>query len=406
MSSPSPTQVVLAVTAALFLDVFMLQPVTPLDVAHAGGDRLELGAATSVLALATMGMELVAGLLVGRLPVPPMLAASALLLGLTTCACAFASGSILGLLALTLARGAAFGIGTVSSSYLTAAYARRGGQGAALGIYGLAVSIPGIVGPSLGLSLHAGVGPLPSYLVAGTPCLLVGVAAAWLVARGAMPAPTARLAIVWTALPAVLPVIAVLVLVTMSYSAFLTFSPILLPAQGAAAASIFFLAMGITRAAARALAGLLSDRFDAGWIVAAGTLLVAAGGTLSGLGRGPVALLAGAAVYGAGIGAASSAAYVVMLERTEENAHGLVSAAWNMSFDGGIAIGGTSLAVVVQTAGVAGLQSAIPVLGSLAACVAILDRALRQGRRRGSPSPAELVPAAQTAENQGGDREP
>jgi MFS family permease len=402
----SPTAVVLAVTAALFLDIFMLQPVTPLDMAAAGGSRLEVGAATSVLALGTVTLELVTGMLVGRLPAPGMLAVSALVFGLASIGYAFVSGSITGLLVLTLLRGTAFGVGTVSTSYLVAAYARRGGQGAAMGIYGLAVSIPGIFGPSLGLFLHTEIGPAPAYAVAGAPCLLVGVAAAWLTARGTMPAPGARLVLAWRALPVLLPVVAVMVLMTMSYSAFLTFGPLLLPIHGAAAASVFFFAMGVARAPSRALAGLLSDRFDAGWILVAGALVTAAGGAISGLGGGVVALLAGGAVYGVGIGAIFSAAYVAMLERSDESAHGLVSAAWNVSVDGGIAIGGTSLAVVIETAGVPGLQAAVPALATLAGCVALLDKVRRHGLRASAQKRAAPLAPALTAENQGGDREP
>jgi MFS family permease len=202
-------------------------------------------------------------------------------------------------------------------------------------------------------------------------------------------------------------VVAVLVLITMSYSAFLTFGPLLLPIRGAAAASVFFFAMGVARAPSRALAGVLSDRFDAGWILVAGALVTVVGGVISGLPGGLTALLAGGAVYGVGIGAVFSAAYVAMLERSDESAHGVVSAAWNVSVDAGMAIGGTSLAVVIETAGVPGLQAAVPALATLAGGVAILDRARRRGNRAAARQPAaQLAPAGLMAENQGGDCEP
>jgi predicted MFS family arabinose efflux permease len=372
---------VLAVTVAVFLNLAIFQAVIPVEVARSGGTRIEVGEATSLFSVGTVICELLTVVLATRISMAVLLAAGVFVMGAGTFGYVFAGASIPALLALTAVRGGAFGVNVVATSYLVAAYAVPGGRGRALGVYGLAVSLPATFGISLGLVIQSALGPNLAYITGAIPAALAGAGFAAVIRRSPPP-PVARPAFRLAALPPLLPVAAVIALITMTYGALLSFGPALVAADGPGAAPLLFLVFGVARAAARPVAGIACDRWGAMPVALASALALAAGGAVLGWWPGTVALVAGSGLYGAGLGGISNAGYVAMLDRTDDSGQALASATWSLAFDGGVALGGAGFAAVAQAQGVAAVGKLLPAPAALAIAVVAVDWARLSLRRR------------------------
>jgi predicted MFS family arabinose efflux permease len=371
---------VLAVTLTVFLNLAMFQAVLPVEIARAGGSTIEVGEATSLFSVGTVVCELLTVALATRFSMAVLLAAGVFVMGAATLGYVLAGASIPALLALTAVRGGAFGVNVVTTSYLVAAYAPPGGRGRALGIYGLAVSVPATFGISLGLVIQSALGPIPAYLLGAIPAAVAG-AGLGAVIRRSPPPPVTAPAFRPGALPRLLPVAAVIALITMTYGALLSFGPALVAAGGPGAAPLLFLVFGVARAASRPVAGIACDRWGAMPVAVASATILAAGCAVLGWWPGLLALVAGSALYGAGLGGISNAGYVAMLDRTDESGQALASATWSLAFDGGVALGGAVFAAVAQARGIPAVGTLLPVAAAIAIAVVAADWArLRRAR--------------------------
>ena len=74
-------------------------------------------------------------------------------------------------------------------------------------------------------------------------------------------------------------------------------------------------------------------------LLAPGVLLAAAGMLMLSLATVPVAVIAGAAVFGAGFGVTQNASLTLMYDRVPESGYSAVSALWNLAYDGGMGLG-------------------------------------------------------------------
>jgi len=350
---------------AVFSNLALFLAVMPVQVSRLGGSRLEVGEATSLFSAGTVACELLVAVLATRISMARLLAVGALVMGAGTFGYLAAGDSIPLVLALTAVRGGAFGVSVVASSYLIAAYAAPAERGRALGVYGLAVSMPAIFGTSLGLLVQASEGPAPLYLIGGAIAVLAGLCFGVVIERRPPPAvlpPRFHPA----ALPHLLPVALVIALVTMTYGALLSFGPALVAAGGAGAAPLLFLVFGILRAGCRPLAGFAVDRLGAMPVSVASAFLLAVGCLVLGAWPLGAGLVVGAALFGTGLGGISNAGYVAMLERIEASGQALATAAWSAAFDGGVALGGAVFAVAAQTRGIGAVALLMPVVGALA----------------------------------------
>jgi MFS family permease len=368
---------VLAVTFAVFTNLAMFQALLPAEITRSGGSRLEVGEATSLFSAGTVACELLTVFLATRFPMAHLLAAGTLVIGVATLGYMVAGHTIPALLALTAARGGAFGVDVVTTSYLVAAYAAPAQRGRALGIYGLAVSLPATFGISLGLIIQSTAGPRLAYALGAAPAVAAGLVFAAVLARTSLPAvapPCMRL----NALPPLLTLASALALVTMTYGGLLSFGPALVGGAGA----LLFLAFGIARAAARPVAGLLCDRLGARPVLLASLAVLAAGCAALPLLVGVPAAIVSGTLYGAGLGGISNAAYVALLERSEESGQAVVSATWSTAFDGGVAIGGAAFAAVAQGFGMRGVALVLPAVALLPILLTLGDGAVRRRSAR------------------------
>ncbi len=352
----------------------MFQALLPLEVARSGGTRIEVGEATSLFSAATVVCELLMVALATRFPMASLLAVGTLVMAVATLGYVTAGHSVPALLAFTAARGGAFGVNVVATSYLVAAYAEPGERGRALGVYGLAVSLPAAFGISLGLVIQARWGPVLAYLLGAAPALLIGAGFAAVLMRSAPP-PVEPPRMHIAAVPPLLPLAAAMLLVTMTYGGLLSFGPGLVAGFGA----LLFLAFGIARAVSRPIAGLASDRLGAWPVLLAGLGALALGCAAIPTLHGAVAAAVAGSLYGIGLGVISNAAYVAMLERSDDSGQAMVSATWSTAFDGGVAVGGAAFAAIAEWFGLLQVAYALVAVALLPIVVTLADASLRRG---------------------------
>lgn len=368
LSRPALTYLVLAVTLAVFTNLAMFQALLPVEIGHSGGTKLEVGEATSFFSAGTVACELLMVALATRFEMAHLLAVGTLVMGAATFGYLYAGHSIPALLALTAVRGGAFGIDVVTTSYLVAAYADPARRGRALGIYGLCVSLPAAFGISLGLVIQSALGPGLAYLLGAVPALLMGAAFAVVLTRSSPP-PVVPPEMHPRHLPRLLPAAAGVSLVTMTYGALLSFGPLVV----GSAAAVLFLGFGIARAASRPLAGVLCDRVGAFPVLVASLAVLLAGCAVLAIWAGRAAAAVAGSLYGIGLGGVSNAAYVAMLDRSEEGGQAVVSAAWSTAFDSGVVVGGILFAAIAQALGARGVAASLAAVAVLPLLLALVD---------------------------------
>jgi predicted MFS family arabinose efflux permease len=161
---------------------------------------------------------------------------------------------------------------------------------------------------------------------------------------------------------------AVLFLVTLAGGGLVTFLPIERP--DGALATVALLVFGVTGALTRWRAGLLADRLGGSRGLTIGSLAVGAVGmllTAAGLVGGDGWIVLGAAVFGAGYGAAQNLTLLWAFARAGEGGTTSASAMWNAAFDAGTAVGALVLGLVA--AGIGLSWTYVVVAASLVAIV-------------------------------------
>ncbi|WP_069814596.1 MFS transporter [Streptomyces sp. TP-A0874] len=349
----------LVVVVCCFSGFALLLPVSPAWAVSGGADEFGAGLVTAVLMAATVLAQLCVKATLRRLGWSRTLALGAILLGLPAPLQAL-SDQLPPILLTTAFRGAGFGIITVCGSTAAAVLAPRGRQGAAIGLYGLAVALPQVVltpaGPWLvgAFSLPAIIAcaVVPVLALPWTPALGRAVEA-----RADSPAPHADrqqpTAPSTTVLRRILLPLAVLLTVTAAGGAVLTFAPQFTASPVLAAASL--LALTATAAAARWGCGYLADRIAPRPINCVLTLAACAGLLLIAvtIGSESVAiplLLTGLLLLGVAYGGLQSVTLVQAFDHAgTENRH-TTSVAWNIGYDAGTGVGALTLGLAAHAA--------------------------------------------------------
>jgi predicted MFS family arabinose efflux permease len=314
-----------------------------------GAPEATAGLVTAVFLLVTILLQGTLPALTARFGAPRVLVAGLLAIGLPSPLYAVDDG--LGwLCALSAVRGAGFAVLTVLGSTLAAQVAPRERRGESIGLYGLAIAVPNLIGVPAGAALvldgHADV----MAWLAASPLLgilFVPVLARAIAERADGDAAGSGRA---AALAALLPS-TVLFAVTLAGGGLVTFLPIERP-DGSTATSALLL-FGITTALSRWRAGLLADRLGSRLLLpmsvgvgAAGMVLLAVG-----LGTADPVLLLGAALMGVGYGATQNLTLLAAFARAGEAGTTSASAVWNAAFDSGTAAGAAVLGLVAAGVG-------------------------------------------------------
>jgi MFS family permease len=315
----------------------------PTWAVQGGASRATAGLVTTVMLITTVVTQALVPAMIVRLGSGPALALGLLLLGAPAPLYGLSDQLPL-LLAVSAVRGTGFALLTVIGATLTSDVAPPGRHGEAVGLYGLAIAVPNLVGIPAGVALTESghfalaatlaaspVLALPSALRLGRRTDLAPIAS------GAADTVSHRVVLRVTLPPSL-----VLLLVTAAGGGLVTFLPIERPTGSLA--TVALLVFGTTSALARWRAGLLVDRSGPRLLLPAALLFAVAGLFTIGLcllgGRGlDVLLLVAAAVFGLGYGGIQNLTLVVAFARAGEGGSATASALWNAAFDFGTALG-------------------------------------------------------------------
>lgn len=370
----------LLVTAATaFVGFALLMPVSPLWATQGGADEFGSGLATTVLMATTVLTQLQVNRLLRTWGWTPTLVLGLITLGAPAALQAL-SPELWVVLGTNAVRGVGFGILTVCGATAVSVLIPPEARGRAVGMYGLAVSLPQLALMTLA-PLLAELAGIRWTLVLGTVPLL---ALLWVAPLGRQitqlaageaggatdGAPLLRvLPLVWV------PVVALL-LVTASGGAVLTFAP-LLASDMATAMGVLF-AVTALAALGRWLVGGLSDRYGPGpfiWSLlgVAAVGLSAITGSLYGGGVGW--LIAGAGLLGLAYGALQTVTLVRCFQDAGERNRASTSVIWNVGFDVGTGSGAMLIGALASGSGF-GQAFAVTaiIVGASAVAIALRER--------------------------------
>ena len=361
-------------TMAGFCGYAVLIPVAPLWARVGGAGTGGSGLVNGVLLLFTVLTQLSVPRALRRFGWGPVLTAGLLLLGVP--GAAYAASDALGpVLVLSAVRGAGFGVLTVTGSSAVAALVAPERRGEAIGVYGLAVALPGLLLLPAGPWIAGRVGFWVVFAISALP--VAGIPAALRLARELRETSPVQVPLTGpssTGEPAaaayrhLLRPAVLLTSVTAAGGAAVTFVPQMTRGDLVGAAGLFV--MGVVTTVARWRAGPLADRYGAQqflWplllVAAAGTALLA--WSVADVHRTNVGVfLAAAAVLGLGYGALQNLTLVVAFAAVSRRHHHLASAVWNVGFDGGTALGSVAVGLIAA-------QTSFTVAFLAAACLVL-----------------------------------
>ncbi|MBO0745531.1 MAG: MFS transporter [Candidatus Dormibacteraeota bacterium] len=247
-------------------------------------------------------------------------------------------------------RGVGLAILVVAGTGIAADVAPPGRRGESLGIYGIAVSLPGAIGLPAGIWIAHRLGFESAFLLA----FLFGLASvglAFLIPRrrsGLAHAPAAFGVLRHGRVrrPAL-----VFLTTTVAAGVYASFLPIAMSGSPAELISLALLAQTAAAAAVRWAAGRAGDRLGPRRLLVPAVLTGIAGGLLAIYIGEPVFVVVGMLLFGAGFGALQNLTLALMYEGVPERQFGGVSAVWNTAYDSGLGAGAVAFGYVSQAIG-------------------------------------------------------
>jgi predicted MFS family arabinose efflux permease len=326
----------------------LLLSVVPLYAEEVGGGNSGAGLATAVFMLSTVLAQVWMPHVLARFGYRSVLAAGLLVLGLPAFLYA-PLGEVSAILAVTLARGVGFGVAIVALAALVTEVAPPGRRGAALGLYGVVLTLPTIFCSALGLWFVERFGYGPVFLLGASAPLLAFVAALGIsspdrreerggvgLLSGLRRGPLLRIFLLFASCTAASGVV-------------ITFLPLAAPGPGPFSGATALLLLGIASTFFRCWAGRFGDRQNPRLLLAPALVCAALG--MVALSLEGFALLGGALLFGAGFGTLQNATLLLTMERVPKAEYGLGSTLWNVAFDAGTGAGAFVFRFIVGAAG-------------------------------------------------------
>ena len=327
---------------------YLLLTVVPLyALTWPGAQTAGVGLATGVLMLTTVAAELAAPRVIARIGRRTTLAISLVLLGLPALILPLSAQPVI-VLSVCGLRGLGFGLAVVIGSAWMADLAPAARRGEALGVYGAAMGLPAIVALPLGVWLvdHIGFGPV---FVSGAVTALVGLIPLLGLPPGYPAAGPAPLRVLRGLRSGALVRPAVVFASTASAAGILvTFLPVAATQTSVVAPAL--LAQAVTATFGRWWAGR-HERRGGGRLLAAGALTAAAGMVGFVFVDQPVAVVAGAALFGLGFGVTQNASVSLMFRSVPDSSHDTASAVWNIGYDAGMGLGAAGFGLLTAATG-------------------------------------------------------
>jgi MFS family permease len=331
------------------LSMYLLTSVVPLYLAANGSGGIGAGLSTGAMMLSAVGVELLVPRLLARWGYQVVLGLGLILLGAPSLVL-LTTASLPAVLAVCVVRGAGLAILVVGAVALVADVAPAARRGEALGIYGLAVGLPAVIGLPLGVYLTNLVGFGALFVLAAVSSL------AGLLTLGAMPKTASAEEQHVNVLGGVrrsgllMPTL-VFAAVTVAAGISVTFLPLAVAGDKHSLIATALLLQAAAAPGARWLAGRYGDRIGPAKLLAPALVLAAVGaGSLVLIGS-PIAVVIGSALFGIGFGAAQNLTLTLMYNRVSTARYGQVSALWNLAYDGGWGMGAIIFGAVVAGTG-------------------------------------------------------
>jgi len=381
--------VLAGIATSIAITFNMLLPVVPVLVERRGPHGAA-GAATAALFMGAVAGELLTPWLMSRWSSSRLLVAGQLMTAIPSLVYVLPQADASLMLAAAATRGLGMGVAIVVAVALVAELTPAARRGRAIGYFSFALSAPGIVLPSVAVSLlEAGrvdADALGAFIVG-----LGGALLALMLPQTAISRVSSNVLHAFRR-PGVLLIFAGFVMVSSSFGAVITFAPIALPAAGAGSAAAFLFVAGSARAATRWLAGVLGDRRPGRLVLAGGIGLTLAGLVALGIRSNSAVVLLAALGFGGGYGAVQTAAYLAMTARGSSDHRNTISALWNSGIDLGASLGGSLLGLTAARFGYGTAIWVIPMVVLVALPILL--------------APARSMPADARAESCGSAVEP
>lgn len=369
-----PSILLYALAVCISISFQVLVAVVP-AVAERIGPHGMAGVATASLSIGAVLGEIAAPALMVRFTSRRLLVAGQITTMIATLPLLLPAIPVPATLVSTAVRGLGIGSALVVAVTLLVQSTPTNRQGAAFGRFGLALGLPSVVVPSLGV-----------YLLAYGHTEVVALIAAISSAAGALSSsalPQSRTlpvsSRIWAELrgqPGLLLVFVGFLLASTSFGAVVTYAPIALPLSGVGSAATLLLIAGIARTLSRWLTGPISDRAPLPRVLVSATIIISAGIMLLATRFNNVAIIVAGVAFGTGYGALQTAGFIA-LSRIGRNG-ALVSALWNSGIDLGSAMGGALLGLSAAYIGYGGAIWIMP-------AVVLLSGALFSVRVTGGP---------------------
>ncbi len=360
-----------------FSSFFLTLSSLPLWAVAGGASEGAAGLVTAVMLISTVATQIIVPAFVRRFGLATTLSIGLIALGGAS-PFYLISDDLWWLLVVSAIRGIGFAVITVLMPLAATSMVPKRQRGEVIGIYGLAIAVPNLLGVPIGVGLTtAGQFHWVAILGAAPLVALVMVSAfAQVKPHEAELSPSPATAENSGLFKAIIGATLILFTVTLAGGGVFTFLPIV--SGNGVIATAGLLIFGLTSAICRWISGVLSDRM--GTRILLPSSLIAAGGGMAllalGLGQdSAVLILLGALVMGGGYGAVQNLTLLVAFERAGPARQANASATWNAAFDGGTAVGALAIGLVAS----AGAGFPWTFVGCAVLIVAMLPLALRAG---------------------------
>lgn len=331
------------------MSFYLLLSVVPKYATSRGASGIGAGLATGALMLSTVIAEVATPRFVARFGYRVAFAAGLLLLGAPALALGSAT-SVSAILAICLLRGVGVAIVVVVGGALVASLVPAERRGEGLGLYGIVVGVPAVLGLPIGVWLadHAGYSVVfvLGALVALAGLLVAPVLPGRIIRSEQSIGLVAALRIAGMLRPSIL-----FAATTIAAGAIVTFLPLAVSHASGTLAAFGLLVQAGAATLTRWWAGRHGDRHGSARLLEPAVFVSALGMIALVYVSNSIVVIAGMALFGAGFGVAQNASLAMMFERTPPSGYDTVSALWNLAYDAGLGLGAAGFGVIAARIG-------------------------------------------------------
>lgn len=379
----TPDFLLTSMATLAFFGSFQLQlPTLPLYILYIGGNESQIGLILGIFTVTATGLRPFVGRASDRRGRRAFLLGGALIFAIAPVLYSLTT-SVPMLLALRLFHGAGIALFTTAATALIADLAPPARQGEAMGYFGMFSNLAMAIAPALGMVILSSSDFSVLFLASATVALFALILSLFIREPQTLMAPNhGRAALI--SRRALIPTLLVVCLTT-TYGAIITFLPLFAGQRGLANPGLYFTAYAVSLFLTRAVAGNLSDRYGRGPVLLPGFLALALATGLLGWATSAPALLALGFLYGIGFGAVHPALMAYLLDRTGDEGRGAAMGTFTAGFDLGIGAGSMVGGLLAERMGMS-LMFGLAALPALAGPVIFVmrERGLGLNRAQGA----------------------